>query len=326
MRLAQFGQYAAPRHVIAHLSDTHLLADGARQFQVVDTEAHLVRALGLLTQVETPPQAIIVSGDLADRGEPAAYIRVRELVEDTARTLNASVIWAIGNHDDRSAYSEVLFGTPSTEPQDRVHELDGLRIISLDTTVPGYHHGELEARQLEWLAAVLSSRSEQGTVLVMHHPPLPIALDRASQVIELDGQAELARVIRGSDIRAIVSGHVHYPTYGLFAGIPVFTASAICSTMELAGAGRTFGVRDAAQAIAMLHLFEVGLDGTADAPVTHTVLPLVDAPLVFGRQFAEFAGLEPLDHAQRRELLSKHHGPHAPDPAFSAQDQAQKPG
>lgn len=318
MRLAQFGQYAAPRHVIAHLSDTHLLADGARQFQSVDTEAHLVSALDLLTQVETPPQAIIVSGDLADRGERAAYVRVKELVDATAKTLNASVIWAIGNHDDRSAYSEVLFGMASTKAQDRVHELDGLRVVSLDTTVPGYHHGELEPQQLDWLAEVLSIPAEQGTVLVMHHPPLPIGLDRPSQVIELDDQARLAKVIRGADIRAIVSGHLHYPTYGLFAGIPVFTASAVCSTMELAGPGRTYGVRDAGQAIAMLHLFEAGVDGMTDPPVTHTVLPLVDAPLVIERHFAEFAGLEPLSHDQRRFLLSKHHERTAPDPTFDA--------
>jgi 3',5'-cyclic-AMP phosphodiesterase len=292
--------------VIAHLSDTHLLAGGALQFESVDTEAHLVRALRVLAEVEVPPQAIVVSGDLADRGETAAYVRVKELVEGAAQTLGASVIWAIGNHDDRGAYSSVLFGEESTEPQDRVHDLDGLRVVSLDTTVPGYHHGELERRQLDWLAAVLSEPAAHGTVLVMHHPPLPMALDRVSHVIELDGQAELAGIIRGSDVRAIVSGHLHYPTYGSFAGVPVFTASAICSTMELAGPERTYGVRDAAQAIAMLHLFDAGAGGMPEAPVTHTVLPLVEAPLVVGRPFAEFAGLEPLSHAQRREMLSKH--------------------
>ena len=316
MSLTQFGQYTAPRHVIAHVSDTHLLAGAALQFGSVDTEAHLRRALGRLIEVEMPPQAIIVSGDLADRGEHAAYARVKELVEQTANTLDAQVIWSIGNHDDRAAYSEVLFGTRSTEPQDRVHELDGLRVISLDTTVPGYHHGALEQRQLDWLAELLSRSAPHGTVLVMHHPPLPIALDRASQVIELDDQAALAGVIRGSDIRAIVSGHMHYPTYGLFAGVPVFTGSATCSTMELAGPDRSYGVRDAAQAIAILHLFDRGAGEMHEAPVTHTILPLVEAPLVIGRKFADFEGLDPLSHEQRRELLSKHHRRDGKDPTF----------
>lgn len=309
--------------MIAHLSDTHLLAGGALQFDAVDTESRLVRALGMLADVETPPQAILVSGDLADRGERDAYVRIKELVEAAAQALDASVIWSIGNHDDRSNYSEVLFGARSAEPQYRVHELDGLRIVTLDTTVPGYHHGEVERRQLDWLSAILSDPAPYGTLLVMHHPPLPIALDRPSQVIELDGQVELADIIRGSDVRAIVSGHMHYATYGVFAGVPVFTASAVCSTMDLAGSERTYGVRDAGQAIAMLHLFEPGAGGVQEAPVTHTVLPLVAAPLVIERRFAEFAGLEALSHEQRRELLSKHRDRSVPDPTFSAREHAQ---
>ena len=304
--LAQFGQHPAPRYTIAHLSDPHLLAGGALQFDVVDTEAHLVRALDMLADVEVPPQAIIVSGDLADRGEAGAYVTVKRLVEGVAERLGASVIWAIGNHDDRAAYARVLFGEESTRPQDRVHELDGLRVVSLDTTVPGFHHGELEPDQLGWLRAVLSVAAPHGTLLVMHHPPLPTPLDRISQVIELDGQAALAELVRGSDIRAIISGHLHYPAYAVFAGVPVFTASAICSTMELAGRERTYGVRDGAQAIAMIHVFDSGAGGMPGAPVTHTVLPLLDAPLVVGRSFDDFGALETLSHEQRRALLSRH--------------------
>ena len=303
--------------MIAHVSDTHLLAGGELQFGAVDTEARLVRALEVLTEVEMPPQAIIVSGDLADRGERAAYVRVKELVEGAASALDASVIWAIGNHDDRATYSEVMFGVASTEPQDRLHDLDGLRIVVLDTTVPGYHHGEIEARQLDWLAEVLSQPAAHGTVLVMHHPPLPIALDRPGQVIELDGQADLSEIVRGSDVRAIVSGHMHYATYGTFAGVPVFTASATCYAMDLAGPGRTYGVRDAAQAIAMLHVFDTCEGLTRDAPVTHTVLPLAVAPLVVETKFSEFARLEKLSHTERRELLSRHRERRELDPAFS---------
>ncbi len=306
MTLAQFGQYPAPRFAIAHISDTHLLGGGALQFGAVDTAPHLRRALELLGDLEEPPQAIIVSGDVADRGERDAYLVAKQLVEAAAARLDARVFWAIGNHDDRRAYSSVIFGAESDAPQDRVHELDGLRIVSLDTTLPGHHHGELEPGQRAWLQGILATPAEHGTVLVMHHPPVPMALDRISHVIELDGQSELAPVLRGSDVRAILSGHLHYPIYSSFAGIPVFAASATCSTMELAGAGRTYGVRDAGQAIAMLHLFDAGSGGMAEAPVTHTVLPLAQAPLVVAHRFEEFAQLESMTHGQRRTLLSRH--------------------
>src|SRR3546814_2419405 len=32
-------------------------------------------------------------------------------------------------------------------PVDRVDELDGLRIVTLDTSVPGFHHGEIRSEE-----------------------------------------------------------------------------------------------------------------------------------------------------------------------------------
>ena len=85
--LSQFGQHPAPTHVVAHLSDVHLLADGVRQFGVVDTEAGLARALERLRHVHPAPQVLVFTGDLADKAEPAAYARLRELVEPVADDL-----------------------------------------------------------------------------------------------------------------------------------------------------------------------------------------------------------------------------------------------
>ena len=80
----QFGQYPPPRHVVAHLSDPHLLADGALQYGVIDPEAGLRLALERLDRLDPGPQALVFTGDLADKAEPAAYARLRELVEPVA--------------------------------------------------------------------------------------------------------------------------------------------------------------------------------------------------------------------------------------------------
>ena len=92
------------------------------------------------------------TGDLADRGEPDAYARLREIVEPVAADLGAQVVWVMGNHDERAPYARGLFDADDDGPQDRVYDVDGLRIVSLDTSVPGYHHGELCDAQLDWLA------------------------------------------------------------------------------------------------------------------------------------------------------------------------------
>ena len=198
----QLGQYPDPALTIAHLSDTHLLADGKLQFGAVQPEAGLLQALDRIGRLRPRPDAIVVTGDLADLGEPAAYARLQELVEPVAAELGATLVWVMGNHDERAAYAAGLFGRTSsseTRPQDAVYDVQGLRIISLDSTVPGYHHGEIEPSQLAWLADVLATPAERGTILALHHPPVPLPMAPVDAVIELDDQEELARVLPGTD-------------------------------------------------------------------------------------------------------------------------------
>jgi 3',5'-cyclic-AMP phosphodiesterase len=301
-------QYPAPRHVVAHLSDTHLLAGGKRQFDRVDPEPGLLQALERLGHLAAPPQAIVVTGDLADLGEPAAYARLRELVEPAATRLGARLVWVMGNHDDRAAYATCLFddgGPAPTEPQDRVYDVAGLRVVALDSTVPGYHHGELREAQLDWLREVLAVPAPYGTLLAMHHPPQPLPLEEASTAIELFGQERLAPVLAGSDVRAILAGHMHYSSWSTFAGIPVSVASASCYTMDLMAADRYSSSVDGAQAISMVHLYDEGAGGVPGAPVVHTVVPLATSPEVAAYPLSVRAELARLSPEERHELLSR---------------------
>jgi 3',5'-cyclic AMP phosphodiesterase CpdA len=179
--------------------------------------------------------ALVFTGDLADRGEPGAYARLKALVEPFAASLGATVVWVMGNHDEREPFSQVLWGeAPSGEPQDRVFDCDGLRLIALDTSVPGFHHGELTPAQLEWLSTELSTPAPQGTIIALHHPPIPTPIELMG-VIELDNQHALAEVVRGTDVRGILAGHLHYSTFSTFAGVPVSVCAASCYTIDLLG-------------------------------------------------------------------------------------------
>src|SRR4029453_16265072 len=96
-----------------------------------------------------------------------------------------------------------------------------LRILALDTTVPEYHHGDLLPEQLDWLREQLATPAEHGTVLAMHHPPIPVPTMEPAAIIELLDQDRLAAVIEGTDVRQILGGHFHYSSHSTFAGIPV---------------------------------------------------------------------------------------------------------
>ena len=262
----RIAEYPRPDHFLLHLSDTHLLQGGNRLYGRVDAESHLRELFDQLEASGSRPEAIIFTGDLADRGEPGAYDALRRLVEPAAERLGAQVVWVMGNHDDRASFrSRLLDEAPTSRPIDRVDDIGGLRIITLDSTVPGHHHGEVTSDQLDWLAEELSVDAPHGSLLAMHHPPLPSVLDLAT-LVELRDQSGLAEVIEGSDIRGILAGHLHYSSTGTFAGVPVSVASATCYTQDLSvPVGGTRG-RDGARAFNLVHVYA--------NTVLHSVVPV----------------------------------------------------
>ena len=263
-------EYPRPDHFILHISDTHLLAGGNKLYGSVDSETHLRQVFTELEASGGRPEAIVFTGDLADRGEPDAYERIRRIVDPVASRLGARVIWVMGNHDNREAFRAGLFNeVPTSRPVDRVYDVHGLRIITLDTSVPGHHYGEVTSDQLDWLAEELSVPAPDGTILAMHHPPVPSMLDLAASV-ELRDQADLAEVLEGTDVRSILAGHLHYSSTAMFAGIPVSVASATCYTQDLTvPAGGTRG-RDGARAFNLVHVYP--------NTVLHSVVPLGSFP------------------------------------------------
>lgn len=265
-----FGRHEPASHVIIHVSDPHFLAGGARLGGRYDVESNFAHTLDAIRAVHPHPAAIVITGDLADLGEPDAYRRLRTAVEPVARELGAPVVWVAGNHDERPALREGLLDQePSQEPITGVWDLDGLRLIALDTSVPGWHHGDLDDGQLEWLADVLREPAPHGTLLAMHHPPLPSHVP-LFDILELRHQDELAEVIRGSDVRGILAGHLHYSAHGMFAGVPVSVSSATCYTMNVACPAADVNGMDAAQAFQIVHV--------RPDTITHTVVPVTDAP------------------------------------------------
>ena len=300
MNQVQLGQHPAPLRVVAHLSDPHLLAD-TLQYGVIDTLANLRAMLERVAACDPPPQALVFTGDLADLAEPAAYELLRSVVDPVAEALGAEVVWCMGNHDEREPFAAGLFGEPGDRQQDRVHDVGGLRIIALDSSVPGYHHGELTDAQLAWLRAELATPAEHGTLLALHHPPIPVPMLRAAELIELHDQHRLAEAIAGTDVRGILGGHFHFTSWSTFAGVPVSVASASCYTSDPAPTERLISGVDAHQAGTMLHVYE--------DRIVHTVLPTYAGREVSGLALDILPALEALSPAERHDLASRKDSP-----------------
>ena len=295
--MIQLGQYAPPTHTIAHLSDTHYLGGRRPLYGSVDTDRTLARALEQLERSGTNPSAIVITGDLADLGEPDAYERLRDELQPVADRMGSKIIWVMGNHDERGPFSSILFGGDADDmaPQDRVYDVDGLRIIALDSSVPGYHHGELTDEQLSWLEEVLTVPAAHGTLLALHHPPLPSPIEIMA-IIELQEQQKLADVIRGTDVRGILAGHLHYSTHGTFAGVPVSVASATCYTIDTSGPADTLLGVDGGQSLNLVNLYTDN--------VVHSIVPIGDFTQVAGFSGVILDKLAQMTPDERREAFS----------------------
>lgn len=227
--------------LIVQISDVHLLGSGLLHGRV-DTTANLDEVLERVRVAGIRPELILLSGDLADDGSVAAYEALRDRVEPLADALGASVVYVPGNHDDRRAFRDVLLGgavvgggtgdppgDPVTgggapveqEPIDQVCRIGDVRVVVLDSAVPGYDHGELSDAQLGWLAEELADPAPGGTVLAVHHPPIPSPIELMTR-IALRMPGRLGEVIAGTDVRAVLSGHYHHATSGMLGCVPVW--------------------------------------------------------------------------------------------------------
>lgn len=218
------------RHTFLQVSDIHIVPEGLLH-DTVDTGAILATALDAVDASGYRPEALVLSGDLANWGETESYRRLRAIVEPVAQRWGAPILYLPGNHDragndfNEAFRAELLGQEPSDEPTDQVLELDGLRIIALDTTEAGRHDGVLRDSQLHWLTEQLDEPAPHGTVLALHHPPIPSPSPLVAQ-LSLERPERLAAAIAGTDVRLVLCGHAHHASAGVLGGVPVWIAPA----------------------------------------------------------------------------------------------------
>ncbi|MBE9062146.1 hypothetical protein [cf. Phormidesmis sp. LEGE 11477] len=116
---------------------------------------------------------------------------------------------------------ELAYGVVSTTPY--TVEDYPIRLIMLDTNVPGKGHGELDTERLSWLEQQLSQQPDRPTISFMHHPPFPTGIDLMDGY-GLTGLKDLERIVkRYRCIRRIGCGHIHRPIQKLWAGTLAYT-------------------------------------------------------------------------------------------------------
>jgi 3',5'-cyclic-AMP phosphodiesterase len=204
--------------LLAQLSDPHIGAD----WGAGDPVSAFAAAVGAILALPQPPDAVLVSGDLAEHAADAEYEQVRELLAP----LEAPVYVLAGNHDERGALRR-HFELPAAGGDSVQYSADlgPLRLVVLDTTCPGEDSGAIDAERIDWLDTELAAAPDTPTVLAMHHPPLVTGLPAWDELLlpAADRQA-LSNVIgRHPQVRRLVAGHVHRAMTADLAGRVVQT-------------------------------------------------------------------------------------------------------
>ncbi|GAA2641510.1 phosphodiesterase [Dactylosporangium fulvum] len=244
--------------LIAHLSDPHITTGPL----AAEPAAGLYRALTRVLALEPRPDCVVITGDLADRGEVGEYAAFRQILDHYPIPVHL----AAGNHDRR----EPLLTTLGLSATTHVADHPGFSVVVLDSLAPELADGgRLGAEQLDWLDRTLAERSGVPVFVGLHHPPVRVGIPGMDEIRLVDGDALAGVVARHPNVVRVLAGHLHRVVTAGFAGTTLTVAPSTYRQVDLGmREGRPVGFVDEPAGF-LLHWLDG--DGAGAVCVTHTV-------------------------------------------------------
>lgn len=211
--------------VFLHLSDIHMLP-GDEELLGSCPARNLRRTIAHILALPIAPQFCLITGDLAQDGAVASYAHLRQQLAPL-RERAIPIIACLGNHDRRAAFREGFLGVEASDERYFTSQQVGdLRVIALDSLIPGADDGELGAAQLRWLTEALAAPAPGGTIVALHHSAAPSGWGPL-QSAPLRDAAALRAILAAQPPLAVLAGHVHTASATLLDGALYSTAPAI---------------------------------------------------------------------------------------------------
>jgi 3',5'-cyclic-AMP phosphodiesterase len=205
--------------LIAQITDLHVRPRGLPANRVVETNMMSERAIDAVIALRPRPDVVLITGDLTDCGLVEEYEQLKIML----RRLDVSFFVIPGNHDRRENLRRVLAGyrgvTDDPEFVQFVVDDYPVRLIGLDTLVPGKGEGALCPRRLAFLERALARERAKPTVIFMHHPPFDCGIEHMDRIRLREGAEQFAEIVRPCpNVERILCGHHHRSIEARFAG------------------------------------------------------------------------------------------------------------
>lgn len=195
--------------LIAHLSDLHVCASAPRSAANIYTQ----QAVASLMRLPMRPDLAVVTGDIGE-GSPDDY----DLLASYLEPMSMPVYMVPGNHDDREVMRSALmpYGyMPASGPLNFVIETRPIRVIGLDSLVPGRVEGALSSETLHFLENALETEHSIPTLILIHHPPFRCGLKEKDTIRLFEGADRFTEILsRHKQVERILSGHHHRALVG----------------------------------------------------------------------------------------------------------------
>jgi len=216
--------------ILVQLTDLHIREPGRLAYGRIDTAPYLEHAVQSVLRLPQQPDAVVITGDLSDFGRAAEYEHLARLLAP----LTMPVYLMPGNHDDRSelrrsfpGHAYLAAGVGSAGFVQYAVRVGALRLLTLDTCVPGASHGELCGERLAWLEEQLDTCRGEPVVIAMHHPPFRTLIGHMDEIGLLQGAEALeALVARHGNVERVICGHLHRAIDVRFGGTIASTSPA----------------------------------------------------------------------------------------------------
>jgi 3',5'-cyclic-AMP phosphodiesterase len=218
--------------LIAQITDLHIKGRDRLVYQRVDTARFLREAVAQIAALTPLPDIVVVTGDLTDSGRAEEYAELREILA----SLPMPIFVLPGNHDERNALRDAFAADGYLPRAGFLHytiEDYPLRIVALDTVLPGSDGGLLCDERLAWLDRILAAAPDRPTLIIMHHPPFRTGITQ-SDTLGLVGAGALREIIaRHAQVERLLCGHVHRSIHVRFAGTIASTAPSTAHQVAL---------------------------------------------------------------------------------------------